>query len=139
MGPWSYPETIAGMNLISALHRPQMSILRRNQANCAGLPLRSARSCHANHDRNRGQRNPTRQHFPETIRSASPIVRAMRTMSVRILFHGRESHTNRGEKFLVVEWLGEECGCPSIQRGGTDQRVLLSGKDDHSRGRRNLT
>ena len=55
----------------------------------------------------------------------------MRTVSVRILFHGREPHTNRGEKFLVVEWLVEECGCASIQRGGTDQRVFLSGKDDH--------
>ena len=57
---------------------------------------------------------------------------------LRTLIHGCEGHANRGEKFLVIEWLCEECGCPCIQRGGTDQRVFFSGKDDHSRGRRNL-
>jgi hypothetical protein len=75
----------------------------------------------------------------ETTRFIKPdLFITVGVLQCRILFHGREPHTDRGEKFLVVEWLGEECGCASIQRRGTDQRVVLSGKDNHSRGRRNL-
>src|SRR6516164_6836390 len=52
--------------------------------------------------------------------------------------HCRKCQPNGGEKFFVVEWLGEKSRCPGFQRGGTDERIVFSGKHDDARRRRKV-
>ena len=50
---------------------------------------------------------PTRQRYSaKNIFMLSEQAPAER---LRTLIHGCEGHANRGEKFLVIEWLCEEC------------------------------
>ena len=52
--------------------------------------------------------------------------------------HCGKSQPNGGEKFLVVEWLGEKSRRASFHRGGTNERIVFSGKHDDARRRRKL-
>src|SRR4051812_44782032 len=52
--------------------------------------------------------------------------------------HCGKGQPNGGEKFLVVEWLGEKSRRASFQRGGTNERIVFSGKHDDACRRRNL-
>src|SRR4029077_2574934 len=52
--------------------------------------------------------------------------------------HRGKSQPNGGEKFLVVEWLSEKSRRASFQRGGTNERIVFSGKHDDARRRRKV-
>src|SRR6476620_3050859 len=52
--------------------------------------------------------------------------------------HCGKGQPNSGEKFLVVEWLGEKSGRARFQGGGTDERIVFSGEHDDARRRRKL-
>src|SRR5437773_9324875 len=51
---------------------------------------------------------------------------------------GSERYPNGSEEFFVAKGLGKECRRSCLQRRGTNQRIVLSSKDDDASRRRNL-
>ena len=51
---------------------------------------------------------------------------------------GNERESNGCEELFIVKRFGKECRRSGIQRGGTNQWIVLSSKDDDAGRRRNL-
>ena len=64
-------------------------------------------------------------------------IRRCHILETRFSCHGSEREPDGSEEFFVVKRFGQEGRSPCVQGGGTNQRIVLSRKDDDARRRRN--
>ena len=65
-------------------------------------------------------------------------IRRCHILETRFSCRGSEREPYGSEEFFVVKRFGQEGRSPCVQGGGTNQRIVLSRKDDDARRRRNL-
>src|SRR6266849_2069442 len=64
--------------------------------------------------------------------------RVSRIRGTRFSCRGSERKSNGREEFFVVKRFRKECRRSRVQRGGTNEWIVLSGKDDDASRRRDL-
>ena len=65
-------------------------------------------------------------------------IRRCHILETRFSCHGSEREPYDSEELFVMKRFGQEGRGPCIQGGGTNQRIVLSRKDDDARRRRNF-
>ena len=66
-------------------------------------------------------------------------IRRCHILETRFSCRGCEREPDGSEKFFIVKRFGQEGRSPRVQRGGTNQRIVLPREDDNARRRRDLT